>query len=115
MRAFNKTVTRVALWINNTVVGSVWTFAACVVFVAAIYVALFVQGYAKWNTSTGLFSNTLESSFELITGVGAVVAVVSLHKTTKKHNQEVTQLHKDHSAHLASLHHKIDKLTEKQR
>ncbi len=102
MKNFNDRIARIANWINEQVVGSVITFLACVIFVVIIYIALFFQGYAKWNTSTGLFSNTLESSFELITGVGAVVAVVSLHKK-----------HKEHTKSLNDLHDKVDKLVEK--
>ncbi len=99
MKNLNQKIALLANWINENIVGNVWTFVICVVFVGSIYIALFVQGYNKWNTSTGLFSNTLESSFELITGVGAVVAVVSLHKK-----------HKEHTKSLDDLHKKIDKL-----
>lgn len=102
MKNFNDMVARIANWINEQVVGSVITFIICVLFVVGIYIALMFQGYNKWNTSTGLFSNTLESSFELITGVGAVVAVVALHKKHDKHTKSLNE-----------LHDKIDKLGKK--
>lgn len=102
MKNLSNKIALLANWINEKVVGNVWTFIACVLFVVAIYIALFIQGYSKWNTSTGLFSNTLESSFELITGVGAVVAVVALHKK-----------HKENKKSLDSLHTKVDSIIEK--
>lgn len=94
MKNFNNKVAKIATWINEQVVGSVVTFLICVLFVAVIYILMFIQGYTKWNTGVGLFSNTLESSFELITGVGAVVAVVSLHKKHKEHTKSLEELHK---------------------
>lgn len=95
-------ITNLAAWINENIVGNVWTFVACLIFVVVLFLLIPIQGYSKWNLTTGLFSNTVESSFELITGVGAVVAVVSLHKK-----------HKQHGESLDALHDKIDKLKVK--
>jgi hypothetical protein len=50
-----------------------------------------------------LFFNTVSSSFELITGVGAVVGVVVLHKAVKAHRA--------HSRlHFAEIHDKLHAL-----
>ena len=79
-----------ASWANEHIVGNVVTFLICCIFVVVIFMLIPIQGYSKWNLTTGLFSNTVESSFELITGVGAVVAVVALHK---KHSKDIQALH----------------------
>ncbi len=107
-------IVELASWINERIVGNVWTFIICCIFVILIYIALPIQGYAKWNTSTGLFSNTAESSFELITGVGAVVAVVSLHR---KHKKDIDDLHHkidaNHEEHGKTLYRIEDHMRRK--
>ena len=87
-------VAEFANWFNEFVVGSPWAYLFCIVVVLAVYAVCLIQGYSKWNGSTGLFFNTASSSIELITGVGAVVGVYGVRKS-----------HKD-------LHEKIDKLSE---
>jgi low affinity Fe/Cu permease len=87
------------MWVNDHIVGNPITFVLCILAVIIVYAVVPFQGYAKWNTGVGLFFNTLSSSFELITGVGAVVGVVVLHKAHKKQKKS-----------LDDLHSKVDKL-----
>ena len=95
---------RFGMWVNNRIVGNPITFMLAILSVIGVYGAIpLVGGYSKWNTGLGLFYNTLSSSFELITGVGAVVGVVALHAVLKRHRAHSEQ-------HLASLHSKLDKL-----
>lgn len=108
----NNRIAALAAWINENIMGNVWTFVASILFVVVIYLLLFIQGYQKWNITTGLFSNTLESSFELITGIGAIVAVVSLHQAHKKSHKETMALHKSHYSEIRALHMKIDALAK---
>lgn len=98
----NQEVGGFGLWINDHIVGNPITFVICIVAVILVYAIIPFQGYAKWNTGAGLFFNTLSSSFELITGVGAVVGVVALHKAHKKQKKS-----------LDDLHSKVDKLLAK--
>ena len=90
------------MWVNDHIVGNPITFVLCILAVILVYAVIPFQGYAKWNTGVGLFFNTLSSSFELITGVGAVVGVVVLHKAHKKQKKS-----------LDDLHSKVDKLLAK--
>lgn len=94
MKNFNKKIATFALWINNRIVGNPWTFILSILFVFGIYALLPIQGYTKWNLTTGIFGNTAESSFELITGVGAVVGIALLHerhKEVRKENQNMNE------------------------
>ena len=90
------------MWVNDHIVGNPITFVLCILAVVIVYAFVPLQGYAKWNTGVGLFFNTLSSSFELITGVGAVVGVVVLHKAHKKQKKS-----------LDDLHSKVDELLSK--
>lgn len=95
-------VTNLANWINNNIVGNPWTFVIAILLVIGVYLCIpVVGGYAAWNAGLGLFFNTASSSFELITGIGAVVGVVGLHARQSKHEKSVK-----------SLHEKIDNLKE---
>ncbi|HUB93477.1 MAG TPA: hypothetical protein VMB52_03155 [Verrucomicrobiae bacterium] len=98
----DKEVGSFGMWVNDQIVGNPITFVLCILAVVIVYAVIPFQGYAKWNTGVGLFFNTLSSSFELITGVGAVVGVVVLHKAHKKQKKT-----------LDELHSKIDKLLAK--
>jgi hypothetical protein len=92
------------MWINDNIVGNPITFIVAILSVVIVYAAIpLVGGYTKWNTGLGLFFNTLSSSFELITGVGAVVGVVVLHKAVKAHRAHSRQ-------HFAEIHDKLDAL-----
>jgi len=92
------------MWINDNIVGNPITFILAILSVVVVYAAIpLVGGYTKWNTGLGLFFNTLSSSFELITGVGAVVGVVVLHKSVKAHREHTRQ-------HFAEVHDKLDAL-----
>lgn len=92
------------MWINDNIVGNPITFIIAILSVVIVYAAIpVVGGYTKWNTGLGLFFNTLSSSFELITGVGAVVGVVVLHKAVKAHREHSRQ-------HFAEIHDKLDAL-----
>jgi hypothetical protein len=92
------------MWINDNIVGNPITFIIAILSVVIVYAAIpLVGGYTKWNTGLGLFFNTLSSSFELITGVGAVVGVVVLHKSVKAHRASSRQ-------HFAEIHEKLDAL-----
>lgn len=89
----NKEVGSFGMWVNDHIVGNPITFVLCILAVILVYAIIPFQGYAKWNTGAGLFFNTLSSSFELITGVGAVVGVVVLHKAHKKQKKSLDDLH----------------------
>lgn len=89
----NQDVGSFGMWVNDHIVGNPITFVLCIVAVILVYAVIPLQGYAKWNTGVGLFFNTLSSSFELITGVGAVVGVVVLHKAHKKQKKSLDDLH----------------------
>lgn len=90
----NQEVGKFGMWVNDNIVGNPITFVLCILSVVLVYLAIpLVGGYAKWNTGLGLFFNTLSSSFELITGVGAVVGVVVLHKKHNNTQNSITQLH----------------------
>jgi hypothetical protein len=96
-------ITGLAYWINDNIVGNPWALIICILFVAVAYLSLGVQGYNKWNLSTGLFANDLESAYELITGTASVVAVVALHRSHTAHKKSIDELHT-----------KIDSLIENQ-
>jgi hypothetical protein len=92
------------MWINDNIVGNPITFIFAILSVAVVYAAIpLVGGYTKWNTGLGLFFNTLSSSFELITGVGAVVGVVVLHKSVKAHREHSRQSFAEIRARLDHL------------
>lgn len=110
-------VRRLASWINDNIVGSPWALIACILFVFTAYLLLVLQGYNKWNLSTGLFANDMESAYELITGTASVVAVVALHKTVKKsredtntHNAEIKLIHQKHSEDLKAIQDKLNNM-----
>lgn len=97
-------VTNVANWINNELVGNPWTFVIAILLVVLVYLAIpVVGGYAAWNAGLGLFFNTASSSFELITGIGAVVGVVGLHKRQTKHEKALKDLHTT----VSEVHQKV--------
>lgn len=93
-----------ALWINEHVVMSPWTFMLVIVLLAIVYAQLPIEGFQKWNTGIGLFMNTNGSNFELLTGVGAGLAVFSkiskhhkkIEETQAKHHKEVMKVLKEH-------------------
>jgi len=96
------------MWINDNIVGNPITFIIAILSVVVVYAAIpLVGGYTKWNTGLGLFFNTLSSSFELITGVGAVVGVVVLHKAVKAHREHSRQ-------GFADIHARLDHLMRQQ-
>ena len=101
-----------ANWFNETVVGSPWTYLVCIILVLIIYAVIPLQGYGKWNLSTGLFFNTASSSIELITGVGAVVGVYAVRRNQKRHHAEVKDLHEQHAEEVKALHGKLDQLAQ---
>lgn len=89
----NQEVGKFGMWVNDNIVGNPITFVLAILSVVIVYALIPVVSYAKWNTGIGLFYNTLSSSFELITGVGAVVGVVVLHKKHNNTQNSITQLH----------------------
>lgn len=89
-----------AAWVNEKIVGNPITLIVCILFVIVLFVLIPIQGYGKWNITTGLFTNTLESSFELITGVAAVVAVVALHKKHKETDRRLDRMDEEHGKAL---------------
>jgi low affinity Fe/Cu permease len=95
-----------ANWFNENIVGSPWTYLACIILVVVIYAVIPLQGYSKWNLSTGLFFNTASSSVELITGVGAVVGVYAVRRGQKQHREETAA----HRSEVKALHAKLDAL-----
>jgi low affinity Fe/Cu permease len=103
-------IARMAAWVNENVLGAAMTLAICVLAVFFVYALIPFQGYGRWNSGAGLFFNTLSSSFELITGVAAVVAVVALHKKVNEHRSEIKALHARQAEETAALHAKIDHL-----
>lgn len=108
------------MWVNDNIVGNAFTFVLAIIAVLIVYAAIpFVGGYGAWNTGLGLFFNTLSSSFELITGIGAVVGVVVLHRKVKNHVTESAQRHADlldmhetHAREVAALHEKVDQVIQ---
>lgn len=103
-----------ANWFNENVVGSPWTYLACIILVVAADLMIPVQGFGKWNLTTGLFFNTQSSNIELVTGVGAVVGVYAVRRTQKQQRKDVGELHGKLDAHrrdVRDLHRKIDALT----
>lgn len=99
-----------ANWFNEYVLGSPWTYLACLAVVLLVYAFVPVQGYGKWNLTTGLFFNTTSSSIELITGVGAVVGVYAVRRQQRKHHGQVQELHDAHREDIEALSAKIDGL-----
>jgi hypothetical protein len=85
-------VASVANWFNEHVMASPWTYLFCMTSVVVVYIVCAFQGYAKWNTSTGLFFNTLTSSVELITGVGATLGVYAVRKSHKELHTKLDRL-----------------------
>ncbi len=113
MKNFVSKITVIALWINKNIVMTWWMFIFSIIFVGVIYGLLPIIGFQKWNSGIGLFSNTGESSFEFITGIGSGLAVYSFHKLVKKHHEDIMNIHAQHAEQLNSLHQKIDKLAGK--
>lgn len=99
-----------ANWFNEFVMGSPWMYLTALVLVLAVDALIPIQGYSKWNLTTGLFSNTQESSFELITGIGAIVGVYSIKRMTRQHQADLRALHEHFKAEVAALHHKLDEV-----
>jgi hypothetical protein len=99
-----------ANWFNEFVMGSPWLYLAALVLVLAVDALIPIQGYSKWNLTTGLFSNTQESSFELITGIGAIVGVYSIKRMTRQHQADLRALHEHFKLEIAALHHKLDEV-----
>jgi hypothetical protein len=104
---------RFANWFNESVVGNPWTYIFCIAAVVFTYLLIPLQGYDKWNLTSGLFFNTTSSSVELITGVGAVVGVYAVRraqhqhaKAQAKHDAALEQ----HGQSLANLHAKLDQI-----
>lgn len=97
---------RFANWLNDNIVGSPWTLLTAIILVIGADVLIPVQGFSKWNVTTGLFFNTQSSNIELITGVAAVVAVVSVRRAQRQQHKEL----KDHRAETAKLHRRLDEL-----
>lgn len=112
MKNISASIGKLAGWINEHIVGNAWSLIGAIVFVVILYLLLLVQGYSKWNLSTGLFGNDIESAYELITGTASVVAVVALHKTVKKHHADMKEVHQQHTTQLTALHEKLDKALE---
>lgn len=89
----NQDIGKFGMWVNDNIVGNPITFVVAILAVFVVYALIpFVGGYNKWNTGVGLFFNTLSSSFELITGIGAVVGVVVLHKNHQKHAKKLDDI-----------------------
>jgi prolipoprotein diacylglyceryltransferase len=109
-RGLGALLARFANWFNESVVGSPWTYIFCIAAVVFTYLLIPLQGYDKWNLTSGLFFNTTSSSVELITGVGAVVAICSVRRNQKRHHAEIHALHSAHRAELRALHGKLDRL-----
>lgn len=95
-----------ANWFNETVVGSPWTYLFCIATVVFVYLLIPLQGYSKWNLTSGLFFNTTSSSVELITGVGAVVGVYAVRRAQHQHEKALAR----HARSVEDLHGKIDGL-----
>lgn len=93
-QSIDEEIGKFGMWVNNNVVGRPITLVLAIASVVIVYACIpIVGGYGKWNTGLGLFFNTLSSSFELITGVGAVVGVTVLHAKGKKRDQSIGELH----------------------
>jgi len=99
-----------ANWFNEFVMGSPWMYLAALVVVLAADALIPIQGYARWNLTTGLFTNTQESSFELITGIGAIVGVYSIRRMTRQHQADLRALHEHFKLEISALHHKLDEV-----
>jgi hypothetical protein len=109
-RSAAKALADFANWFNEFVMGSPWMYLTALVLVLAVDALIPIQGYSKWNVTTGLFSNTQESSFELITGIGAIVGVYSIKRITKQHQADLRALHEHFKLEIAALHHKLDEV-----
>jgi hypothetical protein len=118
---FGAAVARFANWFNEAVVANPLTYLAAIVLVVGADLMIPVQGFAMWNLTTGLFFNTQSSNIELITGIGAVVAVCSARRILKQHRREtadrdaahareISDLNEAHHRHMAQLHAKFDAL-----
>lgn len=110
-----------ANWFNETVVGSPWTYLAAIMLVVGADLMIPVQGFGKWNLTTGLFFNTQSSNIELITGIGAVVGVYAVRRSQKQHRKDTAELHAkvdehrdEHREDVQALHAKVDALIEVQ-
>lgn len=108
----NQEIGSFGMWVNDHIVGNPITFVIAIISVAAIYSLLLFMPYTKWNTGPGLFYNTLSSSFELITGVGAVVGVVVLHSKHKKTDTKLDSNDGHIDIQLAEINDKINQLLE---
>jgi hypothetical protein len=92
-----------ANWFNEHVVGSPWTYLICIALVVFVDALIPLQGYDKWNLTSGLFFNTQSSSVELITGVGAVCGVYAVRRSQKEHREETKALHEAHRSLLEKV------------
>jgi low affinity Fe/Cu permease len=99
-----------ANWFNENVVGSPWTYIFCIAAVVFTYLLIPLQGYDKWNLTSGLFFNTTSSSVELITGVGAVVGVYAVRRAQHQHAKALDK----HAKSVADLHAKVDQIAAQQ-
>lgn len=81
-------ISKFAGWFNDNIAGSPVALVITIVFVVTVFSLLGLVGYAVWNLTIGLFANDIESAYELISGTAAVVAIVSVHHTVKKHQKE---------------------------
>lgn len=86
-------ITKICLTITNAF-GSIPAFVLVIIALTYVFVMLFIQGFNKWNTGIGLFSNSLGSDVELITGVGSMVLLNQAHQQRKKQNKKLDQIHK---------------------
>ena len=77
----------------TNIMGHEVTFLIVVIALIGVYGALIIQGYTKWNTGIGLFSNTNGSNLELITGVGSMYLLRETRKLRKSHKQDNDALH----------------------
>ena len=77
----------------TNLMGHEVTFLIVVISLLVVYGALLIQGYHKWNTGIGLFSNTNGSNLELITGVGSMYLLRETRKLRKAHKQDNEALH----------------------
>jgi hypothetical protein len=108
---------RFANWFNESVVGNPWTYVFCIAAVVFTYLLIPLQGYDKWNLTSGLFFNTTSSSVELITGVGAVVGVYAVRRAQHQHDKALARhaaAMEHHTQAMANLHAKVDQIQAQQ-
>lgn len=111
----NQRISKFANWFNDHIAGHPVTLVICILFVVVIFSLLAILGFNNWNLSVGLVGNDIESAYELISGTAAVVAVVAIHKTVRRHHKESQEQDKilqaevkaHIDAHVAELHRRI--------